>query len=161
MIECPCGRPKEYTQCCGEVIAGSRAADTAEDLMRARYCAYVRGELGYLWGTLHPKSRKGHDPESTRDWSENSKWLGLEIVKTEEGGVDDSVGQVEFIARYERDGEVQEHHELSHFRRFEGEWAFDNGKVVGSKPTVREEPKVGRNDPCPCGSGKKHKKCCA
>jgi hypothetical protein len=23
----------------------------------------------------------------------------------------------------------------------------------------REEPKVGRNDPCPCGSGKKYKKC--
>jgi preprotein translocase subunit SecA len=28
-------------------------------------------------------------------------------------------------------------------------------------PVVREEPKVGRNDPCPCGSGKKFKKCCA
>ena len=28
-------------------------------------------------------------------------------------------------------------------------------------PVVREEPKVGRNDPCPCGSGKKYKKCCA
>lgn len=27
-------------------------------------------------------------------------------------------------------------------------------------PLVRAEPKVGRNDPCPCGSGKKHKKCC-
>lgn len=25
---------------------------------------------------------------------------------------------------------------------------------------VREEPKIGRNDPCPCGSGKKYKKCC-
>ena len=25
---------------------------------------------------------------------------------------------------------------------------------------VRETPKVGRNDPCPCGSGKKYKKCC-
>jgi uncharacterized protein YecA (UPF0149 family) len=24
----------------------------------------------------------------------------------------------------------------------------------------REEPRVGRNDPCPCGSGKKYKKCC-
>lgn len=24
----------------------------------------------------------------------------------------------------------------------------------------RAAPKVGRNDPCPCGSGKKHKKCC-
>ena len=29
-----------------------------------------------------------------------------------------------------------------------------------AKPVVREEPKTGRNDPCPCGSGKKYKKCC-
>lgn len=29
-----------------------------------------------------------------------------------------------------------------------------------TKPVVREEPKIGRNDPCPCGSGKKYKKCC-
>lgn len=28
------------------------------------------------------------------------------------------------------------------------------------EPYVREEPKIGRNDPCPCGSGKKYKKCC-
>ena len=27
-------------------------------------------------------------------------------------------------------------------------------------PYVRIEPKVGRNDPCVCGSGKKYKKCC-
>ena len=26
-------------------------------------------------------------------------------------------------------------------------------------PYVREQPKVGRNDPCPCGSGKKYKQC--
>jgi preprotein translocase subunit SecA len=30
-----------------------------------------------------------------------------------------------------------------------------------SKQPVRREQKVGRNDPCPCGSGKKYKKCCA
>lgn len=29
-----------------------------------------------------------------------------------------------------------------------------------SKTVVREEAKIGRNDPCPCGSGKKYKKCC-
>ena len=29
-----------------------------------------------------------------------------------------------------------------------------------SQPVHRSEPKVGRNDPCPCGSGKKYKKCC-
>jgi len=30
----------------------------------------------------------------------------------------------------------------------------------GFEPYQRETPKVGRNDPCPCGSGKKYKKCC-
>ncbi len=33
----------------------------------------------------------------------------------------------------------------------------DAGRTI---PTTREEPKVGRNDPCPCGSGRKYKKCC-
>lgn len=39
-----------------------------------------------------------------------------------------------------------------------GEWrqAFEEVQ----KPFVREGPKVGRNDPCPCGSGRKYKKCC-
>jgi preprotein translocase subunit SecA len=35
----------------------------------------------------------------------------------------------------------------------------DEGETV-VKTIVRETPKVGRNDPCPCGSGKKYKKCC-
>ncbi len=54
----------------------------------------------------------------------------------------------------------QEHHELSTFARKDGKWYFVSGKEVKSKPVVRTEPKVGRNEPCPCGSGKKHKKCC-
>jgi len=29
------------------------------------------------------------------------------------------------------------------------------------EPYVRSEPKIGRNDPCPCGSGKKYKRCCS
>src|SRR5262249_681441 len=33
------------------------------------------------------------------------------------------------------------------------------GDDAAIKPFRREEPKVGRNDPCPCGSGKKYKKC--
>ena len=35
---------------------------------------------------------------------------------------------------------------------------FDEPEEI--KPFVREDPKVGRNAPCPCGSGKKYKKCC-
>jgi preprotein translocase subunit SecA len=35
---------------------------------------------------------------------------------------------------------------------------FAGGKSIVRKPAVSK--KVGRNDPCPCGSGKKYKKCC-
>ena len=41
----------------------------------------------------------------------------------------------------------------------------EDGAPIGStpqeapQPITRDEPKVGRNDPCPCGSGKKYKKC--
>ena len=43
--------------------------------------------------------------------------------------------------------------------------AFDaaiEGRRPGERlgPIVRDKPKVGRNEPCPCGSGKKFKKCC-
>lgn len=40
---------------------------------------------------------------------------------------------------------------------------LEGGRLLPSKVETfrREEPKVGRNDPCPCGSGKKYKKCCA
>jgi preprotein translocase subunit SecA len=31
---------------------------------------------------------------------------------------------------------------------------------AAKKPVKRESEKIGRNDPCPCGSGKKYKKCC-
>jgi len=39
---------------------------------------------------------------------------------------------------------------------------LEGGRLFPSKVETfrREEPKVGRNDPCPCGSGKKYKKCC-
>jgi preprotein translocase subunit SecA len=37
----------------------------------------------------------------------------------------------------------------------------DSPKKQTAKPTQTHQPKVGRNDPCPCGSGKKYKKCCA
>ncbi len=38
--------------------------------------------------------------------------------------------------------------------------AFDAAVQSAPQPVRRDEPKVGRNDPCPCGSGKKYKKCC-
>jgi len=37
---------------------------------------------------------------------------------------------------------------------------YNRGDGDVAKQPVHKEKKVGRNDPCPCGSGKKHKKCC-
>ncbi len=37
---------------------------------------------------------------------------------------------------------------------------LQGGETIKVETVRREEPKVGRNDPCPCGSGKKYKKCC-
>ncbi len=36
----------------------------------------------------------------------------------------------------------------------------DGKETLKSKPKVNENKKIGRNDPCPCGSGKKYKQCC-
>ena len=33
-------------------------------------------------------------------------------------------------------------------------------RQMRTKPVVRDYKKIGRNDPCPCGSGKKYKNCC-
>jgi hypothetical protein len=45
---------------------------------------------------------------------------------------------------------------LREFQKSRG-MSYDGGNVL---PFVRPEPKAGRNDPCPCGSGRKAKKCC-
>ncbi len=50
-----------------------------------------------------------------------------------------------------------EHKDVVQSRLNEAKAAGSTGK---GKTFVRKEVKVGRNDPCPCGSGKKYKKCC-
>ena len=80
---------------------------------------------------------------------------------TDAGGVDDDEGEVEFVARYRSGGSAEiEHHERATFKRWEGRWYYLDGDLVRPRPVVRSGPKVGRNDPCPCESGRKYKKCC-
>ena len=157
---CPCCSGKSYAECCEKIIRGEKKAATPEELMRARYSAYAKGEIDFIIDSTHSSQRDSSDREELRKWSLNSEWLGLEILNTEKGGPEDNEGFVEFIATYSDRSVKMEHHEYSEFRRENGDWYFYDGKIVGQKPFVRTEPKVGRNDPCPCGSGKKFKKCC-
>ncbi len=157
MEHCPCGSGRGYEECCGPYLAGTRAAPTAEALMRSRYTAYVTSKVDYIVSTC--TETEGIDLESTRKWSEKSNWLGLKIHRTVRGLAEDTSGEVEFSATYVLDGLREEHREIAKFEKKDGRWLYSEGEVV-PRTVVRESPKVGRNDPCPCGSGKKYKKCC-
>lgn len=161
MRACPCGSGADFDDCCSPVIRGEQQADTAEALMRSRYSAYAVGEIDYLTDSLHPDSRHDHDPAAARRWAEHSQWLGLEVVSKERGGVADEEGLVEFIAAYKDKSGVRRHHEIGRFKKAEGRWFYLDGSTPKPVTQAREAPKVGRNDPCPCGSGRKYKKCCA
>jgi hypothetical protein len=101
------------------------------------------------------------DPEGVR--AEMAAWFDVleipgdadEIVEAvEEAGLQDDFEEGE-EDRFEDDDEEEGDED-------DGAWfdpdASDAPEPVA--PIIRDAPKVGRNDPCPCGSGKKHKKCC-
>ena len=169
---CPCGSNLDYNKCCEPIIDGTALPATAENLMRARYTAFTLPDVSFLKKTLAPESQHDFDVKSTEQWAKNSKWKGLKIISTKKGTAEDTKGTVEFVATYEVDGEGVDHHEVSEFRKNnDGQWLFVDGDSHTHKEgedhhhhtpvetVVRTEPKVGRNDPCPCGSGKKYKKC--
>ncbi len=158
MNDCPCGSGKALAECCGPYIDGA-AAPTAEALMRSRYSAHVLENVEYLAATLSADQREDFDAEETQESFAQVKWLGLEIRKTNAGGEADQTGEVEFAARYRQGMEIGVHHELSSFAREEGQWVFAGAEMNPKAPTVHVT-KIGRNAPCPCGSGKKYKKCC-
>lgn len=156
---CPCGSQKPFSECCGPALSGASAPATPEALMRARYTAFATHDVDFIYKTIAPSRRKEFDRQGIEDWSRQSEWLGLEIVATGKGGPGDDTGTVEFTARYKEKGEERRHDELATFVKIDGRWYFEDGQTPAVKTVRNEGPKVGRNDACPCGSGKKYKKC--
>jgi SEC-C motif-containing protein len=149
-MECYCGSKKEFEACCAPLIEGAVPASGAEALMRSRYSAYASGAGEYLVATTVPEKRMPADAELIRSHAEQTHWLGLKLLESDAG---ENSATVVFKAYYrEGDGAIRVHHEKSTFRRLDGRWYYDEGTLY--------EAEVGRNEPCPCGSGKKYKKCC-
>lgn len=155
---CPCGSGHSAGDCCLAIIHGLRPAATAEELMRARYSAYATVAIDFITASTHPEQRHRYNAAGARQWAEQSQWLGLEIIACTGGGREDRQGTVEFVARFRDKAGEQRHHERASFARHDGQWYFVNGEQVKPQPAVSN--KTGRNDPCPCGSGAKFKKCC-
>ena len=128
--------------------------------MRSRYSAFVAANIDYIMDTHDPDTVDGVDRDSTLEWAKQADWKSLEILETEAGGKDDAFGRVDFCATYELKGTKVEHRESATFRKAGDQWLFVDGEQIAGPPVKREGPKIGRNDPCSCGSGKKYKKCC-
>lgn len=124
--------------------------------MRSRYTANIEKNVGYLLQTWHPSTRP-----SVLDPATIPNWCGLQIVRTERGREDDDEGIVEFVATALVRNKRCTLHEVSRFVREAGQWLYVTGDLLGdSEQAEIRAGKTGRNDPCPCGSGKKFKKCC-
>ena len=160
MDQCPCGSGKNYSECCGPLIKGEHFVQTAEELMRSRYSAYVKQEITYIVNTILPEKLGDFDEEGIRRWSEKAQWQKLEILNVEDGGLNDTEGKVEFIAQYIDKGKTNKHHEIGKFKKYNNRWYYHDAEFPAPKQVIRAEPKLKRNDPCSCGSGKKFKKCC-
>lgn len=155
MTSCPCGSGQNINACCGPLLAGAPAG-SPEALMRSRYSAFTQANALYLEETLAPEARQDYDRAETETWIKEAKWHGLDVRGSSEDGDN---GNVEFVARYTLRGKPFAHHEMASFRKLDGRWLYVDG-IMNPRPAPRVTDKVGRNDPCPCGSGKKYKKCC-
>lgn len=159
MSSCACGSGKSLEACCGPIIKGAKKAENPEVLMRARYTAFAQGAVDFIEVSLHPDMRKDFNKKEAEAWSKQSEWHGLKIIESTGNDIKDEEGKVEFVAQYSHGGAKVDHHELAEFRKQGGDWYFYDAKLFQT-PLRRANPKVGRNDPCSCGSGKKFKKCC-
>ena len=122
---CPCGGPA-YANCCGRFIDNDDVPQTAEQLMRSRYSAYVLRREPYLKATWHASTR----PADAVAQDDDTKWLGLEVKKHVPAG---DAATVEFVARYKIGGRAHRLHEVSRFVREDGRWFY----VDGSFPETR------------------------
>jgi SEC-C motif-containing protein len=156
---CYCGSGKPFAECCGPVLDGTRDARTPEELMRARFSAHCLRDYPFLVRSTHPEHREGVTEEEIARWATHVQWTKLE-VHSATPGADDTTGEVSFTAHFTIKNTPQEMREDASFAKVDGKWLYVDGHVYGQEPYRRESPRVGRNDPCPCGSGLKYKKCC-
>ncbi|MGR2737151.1 YchJ family protein [Billgrantia sp. Q4P2] len=142
---CPCGSGLVLADCCGRFHAGE-PAPTPEALMRSRYSAFALGLEGYLRDTWHGSTRP-----TMLDLDDGTRWVRLEVL---DHGQDGDQGRVHFRATFRERRRWGVLEENSRFVREAGRWYYLDGT-----PSVNRL-KPGRNDPCPCGSGRKFKSCC-
>lgn len=153
VLGCHCGGDASYGACCEPFVSGRCFPATAAELMRSRFSAFKLKNSEYLESTWHETTRP-----ATIDFSnDRTVWLRLNVLDTLDGQAGDSTGEVEFQAWYGIGLRMGCQQERSRFLNEGGRWFYVDGEML---TPMDSEFKVGRNEPCPCDSGKKHKRCC-
>lgn len=124
--------------------------------MRSRFTAHVVRDYRHLHRTYLPTSRQPYREETD---AANITWTRL-VVHAHEAGLKPDTAFVDFSAYYQDGDAEQALQEKAEFVRQDGRWLYTRAVRTGPPPIKSSHPKVGRNDPCPCGSGKKYKHCC-
>ena len=153
---CPCGSGKLLALCCGPVLAGERLAATAEELMRARFTAHATGNFEFLHRTYKPTAKLPFEPGGE---APATQWTRL-VVHSHEPGRVPNMAYVDFSAYGMEKGLEYVLHEKAEFIQEDGAWIYTRPLREGPAPVKMAAKKPGRNDPCPCGSGRKFKHCC-
>lgn len=111
--------------------------------MRSRYTAFVIKNADYLIKTSHPSCHAADFRQEIEAGFANTVWLGLTVFEAAPGR-DANEGYVSFVARFSEQNKPSTIIERSRFLKDSGQWYYIDGT----------RPQFGRNDPCPCGSGK-------
>jgi SEC-C motif-containing protein len=156
MTACFCGSQKEYDICCGLYLEKEEIPQTPEQLMRSRYTAYCLADIGYIKQTMKGTPLNTFDVLEAKEWANSVTWLGLKVIQSYmETHV---VGFVEFEATILERKQLKIIHELSEFHKQGTSWFYVDG-LNKRETSTKNKSKVGRNGPCPCGSGRKFKNC--
>jgi SEC-C motif-containing protein len=154
---CPCGGGASFEKCCRPLLAKTRTATDAAELMRSRFTAHVARNYEHLHRTHLESSKTPYEPGGE---AAPTAWTRL-VIHAHETGAKPDLEFVDFTAYFTENGAERAFHEKAEFRRVEGVWYYTHAVREGPAPIrAAAGSKVGRNDPCPCGSGRKHKQCC-
>lgn len=124
---CYCNSKKPYSECCEPIILGQKAAETAEQLMRSRYSAYVVADIDYIMNSHHAATRPTKERQSILKWTKSLKWVALEIISKQNGLATDNDGYVEFKALFLENGKMRCIHENSYFVKENNIWYYKSG----------------------------------
>tara|TARA_B100001094_G_C17890006_1_gene651222 strand:+ start:51 stop:443 length:393 start_codon:yes stop_codon:yes gene_type:complete len=127
MQTCPCGNELPFFKCCGAIHTNEKNAETAEELMRSRYSAFVLADWDYLMKSHASQTRDESSKEETVNWAKSVKWIKLEILDTLKGNQHDNSGIVEFKAHVKQGLFKRCIHERSNFIKENGKWVYLNG----------------------------------